>query len=71
MSTDARIHGAVYAKDGTCTFTVWAPEKKKMILHLVSPQQRKVEMTKDESGYFYTKLNDVTPGTRYFFYAGR
>lgn len=67
MSTDARIHGAVYAKDGTCTFTVWAPEKKKMILHLVSLQQRKVEMTKDESGYFYTKLNDVTPGTRYFF----
>jgi maltooligosyltrehalose trehalohydrolase len=67
MSTDARIHGAVYAEDGTCTFSVWAPEKKKMILHLVAPQEEKVEMIKDESGYFYTKLSRVTPGTQYFF----
>lgn len=67
MSTDARIHGTVYAEDGACTFSVWAPLKKKMILHLVDPQERKVEMTKDESGYFYTRLEDVAPGTKYFF----
>lgn len=66
MSTDARIHGAVYA-DGTCTFSVWAPEKKKMILHLVTPQEQKVEMLKDDSGYFYIKLKDVRPGSRYFY----
>jgi maltooligosyltrehalose trehalohydrolase len=67
MSTDARIHGAVYAKDGTCTFSVWAPEKKKMILHLVAPRELKVEMDKDETGYFHAELNHVPPGTRYFF----
>jgi maltooligosyltrehalose trehalohydrolase len=67
MSTDARTHGAVYTEEGTCTFSVWAPEKKKMILHLVTPQEQKVEMLKDESGFFYTKLKDVKPGTRYFY----
>jgi maltooligosyltrehalose trehalohydrolase len=67
MSTDARMHGAVYTENGTCTFSVWAPEKKKMILHLVAPQEQKVEMVKDDSGYFYSTLNRIEPGTRYFF----
>ncbi len=67
MSTEARTHGAVYAENGTCTFSVWAPGKQKMVLHLVAPQEQKVEMIKNDSGYFYKELNGVAPGTQYFF----
>lgn len=58
--------GALYS-DGRCRFTVWAPEKETMILHLVSPDDRKVEMLKNASGYFTVDLYDIEPGSRYFY----
>src|ERR1700744_3766579 len=58
--------GAIY-KDNRCHFTVWAPEKDSMILHIVHPADRKVNMVKDEGGYFSVTLQDAKPGYRYYY----
>ncbi|MDR6339044.1 maltooligosyltrehalose trehalohydrolase [Filimonas zeae] len=49
------------------TFTVWAPQKKSMQLHVVYPQEQLLPMTKNESGYFAITLNNVAEGTRYYY----
>ncbi|MFD2247848.1 malto-oligosyltrehalose trehalohydrolase [Pontibacter ruber] len=59
--------GAEYLGDGQCSFTVWAPEKQKMTLQLVHPEERIVEMKQDKWGCFQVTVQDVFPGTRYFF----
>jgi maltooligosyltrehalose trehalohydrolase len=53
-----------------CTFRVWAPEKKKMSLHLVHPAERMIEMQKNGQGYYSAEVSDISPGTRYFFRPG-
>jgi maltooligosyltrehalose trehalohydrolase len=50
-----------------CTFRVWAPQKKKMTLHLVHPAEKKIDMQQDEQGYFSLKVKDIHPGCRYFY----
>lgn len=58
--------GAVYLQNGRCSFSVWAPVKEKVTLHIVHPTEQKVEMQKDEQGYFHAEVS--TPaGTRYFY----
>ncbi len=59
--------GAIYSSIRTCRFTVWAPEKETMILHIVSPSDRKIQMQKDSLGYFTVELNDIEAGSRYFY----
>lgn len=62
-----RTVGAEYQEDGTCIFTVWAPQKEAMLLHVIYPKEHKVEMQKDKYGYFKTELSNVHPESRYFF----
>ncbi|HYH54971.1 MAG TPA: malto-oligosyltrehalose trehalohydrolase, partial [Anseongella sp.] len=57
--------GPRYLKEGACIFKVWAPQKKSMSLQLVHPVEKKIEMQRDEEGYF-TVTAHITPGTRYF-----
>jgi maltooligosyltrehalose trehalohydrolase len=58
--------GATYIGNDKCRFTVWAPEKQKMKLHIVHPSEHKIEMQKDDEGYFTTEVR--TPaGTRYLY----
>src|SRR4051812_6254579 len=59
--------GADYLGNGRCRFTVWAPTKKKMVLHTVKPVERRIEMQADEWGYFSVELESVNPGDEYFF----
>lgn len=59
--------GAEYQGNGRCRFTVWAPQRKSMTLHLVHPQERELDMDKDSWGYFTLELEGVEPGARYFF----
>ncbi|WP_161887837.1 malto-oligosyltrehalose trehalohydrolase [Pontibacter russatus] len=59
--------GSEYQGNGRCRFTVWAPEKKSMTLHLVHPEEREIEMTRAEWGYFTYETKEATPGTRYFY----
>ncbi|MHA4739667.1 malto-oligosyltrehalose trehalohydrolase [Dyadobacter sp. MSC1_007] len=48
-------------------FTVWAPEKEQMRLHIVAPEQKVIEMAKDEWGYFSTRLTGVNAPLQYYF----
>jgi len=49
------------------TFGVWAPHKEKMILHIVYPDDQKIEMIKDHSGYFKITIDHLPEGIRYFY----
>jgi maltooligosyltrehalose trehalohydrolase len=46
-------------------FTVWAPEKTSMTLHLVGKES--VEMQKDDEGYFRAAIKGPKAGDRYFY----
>jgi len=59
--------GAIYQGTNNCVFTVWAPEKEDVKLHLVSPAEEMVAMQKDEDGYFRATVN-ASPGSRYFYH---
>ncbi|HEX2921757.1 MAG TPA: malto-oligosyltrehalose trehalohydrolase [Bacteroidales bacterium] len=50
-----------------CRFTVWAPEKESMILHLLNPVNEEYKMDKDEEGYFTAIVEEAGEGTRYFY----
>ncbi|CCH54991.1 maltooligosyltrehalose trehalohydrolase [Fibrisoma limi BUZ 3] len=59
--------GAIYVASNRCRFTVWAPEKKSITLHIVQPAERTIPMQAEAFGYFSVDVEDVQPGTRYFF----
>src|SRR5438477_6113197 len=61
--------GATYLGNGNTEFTVWTPLKEKMVLHIVHPFDKKIEMQKDEQGYFHV-VAEAQPGCRYFFMPG-
>jgi maltooligosyltrehalose trehalohydrolase len=61
-----RLAGAVKKANET-TFTVWAPLKNKMVLHLVNSGDRLLEMQKDDEGNFTLTVPDLPVGSRYFF----
>jgi maltooligosyltrehalose trehalohydrolase len=54
-------------KAGGVEFTVWAPLKKKVALHVVHPRDEVVPMRKGEEGYFHVVVDDLPAGARYFF----
>lgn len=53
--------------DNSCFFSVWAPEKKSMLLHIVLPEEKIVPMTRVDEGYFSVRVRDVKDGCRYYF----
>jgi len=59
--------GARLRSDGRCEFRVWAPDLAKVELHIVSPQERRVPLTKNEAGYHEAVVDDCPEGTRYAF----
>lgn len=61
------MFGTNYISDQRCQFSVWAPERKSMILHIVFPAERTLEMNRDEDGYFSITTDHIAPGTKYFF----
>lgn len=50
-----------------CVFTVWAPEKKTMVLHIVSPHEEYIKMDKDDWGYFHTEKPLSYINCRYYY----
>jgi maltooligosyltrehalose trehalohydrolase len=63
----AKNLGANYLGDGTCTFTVWAPSIIQVELRLVHPEERILPMEKNNEGYFFIELDNIQPGTQYFY----
>jgi hypothetical protein len=50
-----------FLQDNRYRFIVWAPEKGRMILHIVAPFDSEFPMQKDESGNF---LVEITSGEK-------
>lgn len=54
----------------TSTFTVWAPLKDKMVLHIVHPYDQQMGMIKNDEGYFNAIVKGLPADTQYFFMPG-
>jgi len=54
----------------SCIFCVWAPFAKEVNLRLVYPEKIIFPMEKQPLGYWEIKVNDLKPGTFYFFELG-
>ncbi|MBE9181787.1 malto-oligosyltrehalose trehalohydrolase [Oculatella sp. LEGE 06141] len=58
--------GSEYLGNGKCRFTVWAPLRSQVAVHIVSPNEQIIPMQKDERGYWQATV-DAAPGTLYFY----
>ncbi|HEX8040668.1 MAG TPA: malto-oligosyltrehalose trehalohydrolase [Chryseosolibacter sp.] len=58
--------GATFGVDGRCTFRVWAPLKKKMMLHFPEVPMD-IGMLKSDDGYFTATAGEVQADMKYFF----
>jgi maltooligosyltrehalose trehalohydrolase len=62
--------GATLRDDGRCEFRVWAPARESVELHIVAPQERRVEMRREAGGYHAALVDGCGEGTRYWFTIG-
>jgi len=65
MSTHER--GVRYLGDHQYAFTLWAPLLKQAAVHLATPEDRLIPMTRDERGYWHATVTGIEPGTLYFY----
>lgn len=54
-------------KENKIQFSVWAPLKEKMILHIVKPFDEQYEMRKNEEGYWKVSIKNLDGDILYFF----
>lgn len=59
--------GAHIEPDGSCRFTVWAPGRENMTLHIVSPSSIEIPMDKAKDGYFSVTVQQTGEDCRYFY----
>lgn len=52
-------------------FKVWAPEKTEMVLHIVKPFDKELQMNKNEEGYFFVDVETSEKDLQYFFKPGK
>ena len=58
---------SAYFNENRWHFKVWAPEKEKMILHIVKPHEQELTMQKDEEGYFSFDIDTTEKALDYLF----
>jgi maltooligosyltrehalose trehalohydrolase len=52
--------------DGRCRLLVWAPRRRSVELHVLTPAERLVPLDgPDDAGYFHAVVDDVPAGSRY------
>jgi len=59
--------GATYLGNGRGHFLVWAPFAAQVEVHVVSPQERLLPLTRGARGYFAATVEGVEPGSLYSF----
>jgi len=59
--------GGTWATDVGCRFLVWAPDHDRLYVDIIAPEQRQIEMERLEAGYHLAVVQDLGPGTRYFY----
>ena len=62
--------GGDYLGEGRCRFTVWAPFTHKVEVKFVSPKESIVELKRDEQGYHQAVIEEVEPGSLYYYRLG-
>lgn len=50
---------------GSCTFTVWAPLRRQVDVHIIGPGEKIVPMAQDESGYWTARVDGISHGALY------
>ena len=50
-----------------CEFRVWAPHHERVELHILSPEDRRVTMSRDDDGYHHAVAENCPAGTRYVY----
>ncbi len=66
MKTDRPI-GASYFGDRRCDFVVWAPQRSQVAVQVLTEPPRLIPMQPDAWGYWHAQVNDIEPGTLYFY----
>lgn len=59
--------GAGYRGNGKCSFAVWAPFSGDVTLAIIGTEKREVHSKKNDQGYWIFEVDDVSPGTKYFY----
>jgi maltooligosyltrehalose trehalohydrolase len=59
--------GALYQGNHRCEFRVWAPQLRQLDVRIAGPGEREVSLEKDEAGYWQTIVDEVPPGSRYWY----
>ncbi|MEX0803842.1 MAG: malto-oligosyltrehalose trehalohydrolase [Candidatus Binatia bacterium] len=59
--------GAEYLGDNRCSFLVWAKNAATMDVHIVGEAERIVPLQNAGDGYFRAEVENVRPGTLYFY----
>jgi maltooligosyltrehalose trehalohydrolase len=59
--------GANRRADGAWEFSVWAPERQKVAVHLFASRDRFIPMTKNDCGYHQIRVTDIEPQSRYVY----
>ncbi len=59
--------GATPLPGGECRFLVWAPQARRVEVHIVAPVERRCALEPGEQGYHAARVPDVGPGARYFY----
>lgn len=58
--------GAQVLPDGSCRFTVWAPQAEKVAVEIITPENKTIALHPLEFGYWEATLQNADPETRYF-----
>ncbi|RMF88595.1 MAG: malto-oligosyltrehalose trehalohydrolase [Nitrospinota bacterium] len=61
-------NGAWYRENHRCTFRVWAPLAPSVDLRLLTPEEHRIPMDRQERGYWEVVVEGIAPGTRYLYH---
>jgi maltooligosyltrehalose trehalohydrolase len=59
--------GAHYLGSGKCIFNVWAPSSQSVSVKITTPDERDIALDAQEKGYWQTSVEDIKPGSRYYY----
>jgi len=60
--------GPDYQDLGETQFCLWAPSRKQVTIHIIFPQEKKIEMKRHKKqGYWFLSVEDIYPGYQYYY----
>ena len=67
VQIDERMIGATPRADGSWHFSVWAPKRERISLHVLGDNEQVVRMKKKDCGYHHATLRNLATGDRYLY----